>query len=198
MKHTKRLLCILLGLVLCTALLVPSAAASNDPNAPVITQQPVKIESVHLNETLELSVQAYAENGGTLSYAWYDIDWTPDSKEKPIATGATMRLPITKGLIQDYFRVGYIVSAEFCVVVTNTYVDENGSTKTASVKSDPVDIIIVNSLGRGMLDFLSFPVQTMGSKFKSWVINIIMFPFLLIMAPFYLVLYPVLGYTLEL
>jgi len=198
MKHTKRLLCIVLSFVLCAALLAPAAAASDDPNAPVITKQPSgELDMIRVNDTIELSVQAEAPNGGTLSYAWYDSDWTPDSEEAPIAAGATMSLPITKDLIQKNLRFGYFVFCKFCVVVTNTYVDEDGNTKTAALKSDSSTVVIINNLGEGLLDMLFLPVRNWGSNTATWLMNMIILPFALLLTPLYLLLHPLLNWAIK-
>ena len=197
MKHTKRLLCIALSLVLCAALLVPATAASDDPNAPVITQQPVGNDIIRLNDTLELSVQAHAPNGGTLSYAWYAAEGASNLEEKLVVTGSTMRIPITKDLIQKYLRFGYFVFCEFYVVVTNTYVDEDGNTKTASIKSDSLTVVIISNFGEGMLDLLSLPVRNWGSNTATWLMNVILFPFLLLLTPVFLLLHPLLNWAIK-
>ena len=196
----KRLLCIVLSFVLCAVLLAPAAAASDeyDPYTPVITLQPNgEMKAISLNEPIILSVHAQAENEGTLSYAWYDADWAPDSEEEPIATGQHLNLPVTKDLIRKHLRAGYLIGIKLCVVVTNTYVDEDGSTKTAYAKSNTFSYMTVNSLGEGMLDFFFVFIRNLKGNPFAWIANIVVFPLLLILSPFALALYPFVNYIIN-
>ncbi|MDR2686260.1 MAG: hypothetical protein LBB75_00785 [Oscillospiraceae bacterium] len=155
MKTTKRILCIALALLLGSALLAPAALAAEDPNAPVITKQPKSFVALFAGKTLTVEVAAALPtgtegSGGTLSYAWYDYDWQPGDFTAPIATGAKVTVDIPVSTDETFGREMLDPNRLLCAVVTNTYVDAEGATKTASTKSGLVKVLGINPIGTAL------------------------------------------------
>jgi len=78
MKHTKRLIALLLGIVLTFSLALPAFAEGDppeepDPAMPVITVQPKNV-NVSYREKFTLSVRAYISNGDRIGYLWRTAD----------------------------------------------------------------------------------------------------------------------------
>ncbi|MCL2508320.1 MAG: hypothetical protein FWF05_04005 [Oscillospiraceae bacterium] len=128
MKAMKRVLCVTLTLVLGLGLLVPASAADADPT-PIITVAPNFPNAAYAGDTLILGVEAVLPEGieGELSYAWYS--W-PYHILEPIATGPELELLITNEMLEGYSRP----TMKITVVVTNTYIDENGKEQTAEAR----------------------------------------------------------------
>lgn len=145
MAQTKRVLSILLALSLGMALLVPAFATDEpDPNAPVITKQPMTRKIViREGKDIKLEVEARLPDGveGMLSYAWYDYNWQLGDTTEPVAIGAKTTLrAVPPEDEESHFP--------YCVVVTNTYRDSGGNEKTASKKSDSMDVFVMFSWSR--------------------------------------------------
>jgi|GEM_PF-5751867 len=128
----------------------PVDAAAGDPSyAPIIVTQPKKEVGVRVGKTLKLSVEAQLPAaGGELSYAWYEYN----SGTTLFSTDAELVLPVTKDMLgKDPFppedmssdlkaifnQAELIVPGNhyFYVIVTNTYTDDNGAERVASVTS---------------------------------------------------------------
>jgi len=138
MKATKRILSLLLALALGLALIAPAlcvpAFADNDPAyAPIITKQPKNPLIPLAKSTIQLDVSANLPDGvdGILSYAWYNCDWQPGVTAEPIGADAKLSFYTDTGSKNKLNS-----SFTLCVVVTNTYTDENGDAQTASAKSE--------------------------------------------------------------
>jgi len=148
MKHLKRIFC--LALVFALALGVGVFARADDlqnPNRPVIYRQPYRdfVPPLIAGKSFTLEVEAYlpAASNGSLSYAWYDFDWKPDSDAEPVATGAKLEIKTTKKMFgEKAFMMGAVL--KYCVVVTNTFYDAEGDEQTISVKSDPVSFMMIS------------------------------------------------------
>ena len=151
MKITKRILSFALALVLGAGLLVPAVANEPvDPNAPIITKQPTAPLTILTGRMLTLEVQAQLpeDKQGTLSYAWYYINNETNNEAELIGTGARIEIPTSSLGIDDpevlgseiFFPGGLF---DFFVVVTNTYIDDEGQEQTASITSDSVIFLVV-------------------------------------------------------
>ena len=110
MKHTKRLLALLLTLVLALGLALPTFASTN-PAMPVITKQPQSVTVLN-GETYTFSIEAEIPNGDPLRYEWYAVDDTyPDwcySTEASLSlwTGVQFEL-FVKSVQADFYCVVY-------------------------------------------------------------------------------------------
>ena len=169
MKTTKRILSIALALALGLAVLAPMASATEiDPNAPIITQQPRAPIYLFASKTLNLEVAAVLPEGnsGTLSYAWYDYDWQPGDETSPIATNPKLTISPIFDPDGDSSVSQKLV---FYAVATNTYIDSEGVTETAFMKSQPVKVTLIQPFGKvfsgmfeNLLDKYSFFSATIG------------------------------------
>jgi len=158
MKHLKRLLCAVLCLALCCAMGVFAVAEDEvDPYAPVITKQPKEFSSVRAGKSTTLEVQACLPDGvdGMLSYAWYEkMDPT-----QPLSTSANAEI----STLPEDLGTSYADNKYYCVVVTNTFIDEEGQERTASATSKTARVFI--HLGAGDLlathwnDFVGRPLE---------------------------------------
>jgi len=183
MKTTKRILAVALALALGLALLAPAALAAVDPNAPVITRQPVGPHSIRINKTFTLSVQANAPDcaPGTLSYQWFNA-----INDAPIATGSSVTLTSAFDDGNNVGNKGVYSLCTYYVVVTNTYVDEDGATQSASIQSESVSVTIINSLraaglvpfqtGNFLYDIILFPLSLF--NYFLFVYNSFMYSFI--------------------
>ena len=162
MKTAKRFLCIALTLALALALFVPAATAGDiDPNAPVIIAQidasgfPIVVQA---GSTLKLEVQVQLPEGaqqGTLSYAWYDYDWQEGDTTPPVAvtSGEKAELPTSTDMLFNTNRdavnsggLGVLVKYKYCVVVTNTWYDDNQAQQQAFIKSEAAEVVVLPDL----------------------------------------------------
>jgi len=150
MKTTKRILAIALALVLGLALFAPVASAADDPNAPIITKQPTKSNGtfyLQAGKALQLDVEATPPEGsqGTLSYAWYDYNWQQGDTAPPVATGASVTIPTSEDMVLKVFEESGRISSSsaifiYCVVVTNTWLDDEQVPQSTSRRSDIVSV----------------------------------------------------------
>ncbi len=148
----KRILSIVLTLLLCLALVIPSAAADDSTYAPVIIQQPTtkfgnRPPYVQAGDSLEIEALAtVSSDAGTLSYAWYDYDWQPGDTAPPIATGARVSIPTTEDMLhknnEKTGNLSVYATYSYCVVVTHTWLDDAQVQQTAFVKSEVVNVKI--------------------------------------------------------
>jgi len=120
MKLTKRALALALALILALALALPAMAEEpDDPNVPILTwvqSNPTDFDNrIAVGETLVLEVAATLPEGvdGELSIEWFVNDALA-------ATGPTLELEIE------------FITYHVQVVVTNTYIDEDGEEQTAT------------------------------------------------------------------
>jgi len=159
----KRFLSIALAVMLGVGLFIPTLANGvmmGGPNAPVIIKQPTKnYRSIYIQAGNALNLDALAAlpagaEQGTLSYDWYDYNWQPGDTTLPIATSASVSIPTTKDMLFDLSRADKIASRgaplahyRYCVVVTNTWLDDEQVQQTASMKSDVVEVILVADYG---------------------------------------------------
>jgi len=159
MALTKRFFSIALALLLGLAVFVPAFAADEaDPNAPIITKQPTEEFYVKAGKDiiLEVSASLPLENNGTLSFAWYNYDWQPGSTTPPVSTAARAVIPTSEEMIpfDDALHARkYSADFTYCAVITNTYIDAEGQTQTASVKSDPVTVDMFRDVGGILKDY---------------------------------------------
>ncbi len=102
-----------------------SNTASETAATPEITKQPADV-TANLNGTVELSVEATAGDGGTLSYQWYEEN-DPDTV---LSTSETFNPPTDTEGTRNYY-----------VVITNT---KDG--KTASVTSAIASVTVSEEL----------------------------------------------------
>jgi hypothetical protein len=111
-----------------------------DAQAPVITEQP---QDTTVNEGGEaiLTVTASVEDGGILSYQWYQNE--TDSKEggSPVGEDSPSYAPSTASVETLYYYV----------VVTNTNTGVNGAT-TASVTSNTATVTVSKGTGIKLID----------------------------------------------
>ena len=149
MKTTKRVLSIALALLLGLAVLAPMASAADDPNAPVITKQPCNPYNrsatlfLQAGNAFHLEVEAALPEGsqGTLSYAWYDYNWQPGDTSPPVATGASVDIHTTEDtVIAGGVRLSFATIIDYCVVATNTWLDDEQVQQSASRRSDIVQV----------------------------------------------------------
>ena len=149
MKMTKRLLGVGLVLVLALGLFVPAGATeAPNPNAPVITRQPSVRPITFAGDPLVLEIQAELPEGveGELSFAWF-----VEGREEPIATGARVTIPtLTEEVVYFLRHESVVLDLRIYVVVTNTYVDDDGEEQTASTTSNVVDTRIIHRLGAAL------------------------------------------------
>jgi len=197
MKITKRILSVVLALVLGLGLFLPVMAFSPapNPNAPIITQQPGGTLTAlywRADDDLILEVQAAPPTGmqGTLSFEWFDVVWTSDSEAEPIATGARAVIPTTTMLTDfneyvDSGLSGIMAYWFFCVVVTNTYIDDDGEEQTAFVRSDIIEVRLFANIPAAWRAF-----WTMWPPFPTIVVA----PVLLPLSVAYTLLYPFLAF----
>jgi hypothetical protein len=135
-----KLVSVLLAVLMAAALFVPAMAAQEaDPNLPIVkwvqANQTSAINRIARNGTLALEVAATLPEGsqGKLSYAWYIGD-------KVVGTGPRLELKIESWMIEEtWFSQGgsdagtvWFPKITVRVVVTNTYMDDNGDERTAS------------------------------------------------------------------
>ena len=164
MKTTKRILSLLLSLLLALMLLVLVAAeevaadivedaevdatieaAAYDPYAPVITKQP-KGGFLKAGKNMQLKVEArLPDAGGELSYAWYEfdggtLDYYSDFRGNGPVYEITTQTDLDSLSSVPRAQFSPVSRAQYCAVVTNTYVDGEGVQRTASVKSKVVDV----------------------------------------------------------
>lgn len=145
MKTTKRLLAVLLAVLLGLAVLAPMTSAADDSAyAPIITKQPKAEVTVFTGKELVLEVEAKLPDGveGTLSY-----EWISSLKRRVVGTDAKLIFPITWYTTSNYSGMPYHFQDDFHVVVTDTYIDEDGEVQTVSVKSNACRVTIVKDLG---------------------------------------------------
>jgi hypothetical protein len=107
---------------------------------PVITEQP-QDAAVNANESVTLTVEASVEDGGTLSYQWYQNDENSNEGGSPVGTDDSSYSPSTENVGTSYYYV----------VVTNTNEDVNGET-TASVTSNPATVTVDAQTGIEFID----------------------------------------------
>jgi len=159
MALTKRILSIALALLLGLALFAPGVSAEADPNAPIITRQPKPLVIMFAGNTLNLEVVASlpAGSNGTLRIDWYDYDWQPGDETQPVATGAKAAIPIE---VSQYNLIDSpdvsTMEINYYAVLTNTYTDGEGNIQIVSVKSDPVEVTIIQPLRKVLSDLRDF------------------------------------------
>ena len=147
----KRILSIALALVLALGLFVPAMAveAEVNPNAPIITRQPVAPSIMLSGNNLVLEIQAALPEGadGDISVAWYmaTIAIELDSGWQSELVGTGIRIEIPASAFVSYFISSDIPMGNFVVyaVVTNTFLDEDEQTQTASIKSNEVSVTVM-------------------------------------------------------
>jgi len=187
MARTKRVLSLLLSLALGAALFAPAVAAEDaalDPHTPVITWLSSS-KVLFVGNDLVLQVRA-SVGEGRLSYAWYDFDWKPESNATPVATGMYMSIPTSKDMVTPPATLnvnwkpvlGIAGSYEYCVVVTNTFYDADGTEQTVSVKSDLINVEILNKLGDALIGPWSFLGGIFGPP--GWLATILCSPLILL------------------
>jgi len=151
MRHTKRALSILLALLLCITVFAPMAAASDsvDPYAPIFIKQP-KV-TLKGTTTVVLEVDARLPDGvtGELSYHWYRYYNMFSSTH--VAAGASVTVDDDRKPINDYRNFDQVLDylliyPTYYVEITNTYEDGDGNTKTSTITSDGVQVIIATPL----------------------------------------------------
>ena len=162
----KRFLSIALAVMLGVAVLMPGVSADGvmmgGPNAPIITKQPANYyfpdsisnltsHYVQAGNAFQLDVEAVLPEGsqGELSYAWYGYNWQPGDTKAPVATGASVSLPTTEDMVLKEPRTPN-TTYNFCVVVTNTWFDDEQVQHTASVKSDLLAVTIFVDYGTAL------------------------------------------------
>jgi quinol monooxygenase YgiN len=101
-----------------------------DAQTPEITAQP-QDATVYKDDEATLTVTASVEDGGTLSYQWYQNSTNSNEDGSPVGTDAPSYSPSTASVGISYYYV----------VVTNTNEDVNGET-TASVTSNPATVTV--------------------------------------------------------
>jgi len=152
----KRILCAALALLLGLGLLHAAAAVEVDPYSPLITKQPKAFAVVFAGKELKLEIEAIPRTGdnGVLSFEWYDSDW------QLIATGTNVKIvmPAVDGLLMGQ-------SLTYFAVVTNTYEDANGQIQTSAVTSDPVEVKLMQPLGKLISDFFEYAQFDRGPVF---------------------------------
>ena len=117
----KRMFSILLAACFLAGLGIPTMAAGEadvDSYAPIFIGSGHNLAIIGRRFNTEALVRLPAGTGGTLSVAWYLDD-------KLVATGTKLDIRVTEDM---YPRV------TFRVVATNTYVDQDGQTQTASAE----------------------------------------------------------------
>jgi len=136
------------AIVLCAIMLaLPFAlhtGAAGDPvYAPIITKQPKAQVTIFTGNDLILEVEAKLPDGveGELSYQW------GSHRLGLVGTDAKLIYPITWYTTSNYSGMPYHFQDDFHVVVTDTYIDEDGEVQTVSVKSNACRVTIVKDLG---------------------------------------------------
>ena len=121
MKQSKRILAMALALALGLALFAPGVLAA-DPNAPVITRQPMERTTIRTGQTLRLEVEARLPDGvtGDLSVTWHAYDWPYGIDTGPLATGAVLEYKIPVAMLMGSTSHNY----HFYAKITGTYVDQ--------------------------------------------------------------------------
>jgi len=188
MKRTKRILSLLLALALGLALLIPAAAADDiDPYAPIITKQPARSVYRLTDQELKLEIEATLPEGcDSLSIAWYDYDWQPGDTMPPVATGASVLIPIDPGdvNIMDNWNILFR-TINYYAVVTSTYTDSDGQEQTVSVKSDAAEVTVLLALGKLVADIWEYAQNGNGPLFG-----------IAVLAPGFPVVFPALALAL--
>jgi quinol monooxygenase YgiN len=104
---------------------VAAITVTVDAQTPEITAQP-QDTTVSVNESATLTVEASVEDGGTLSYQWYQNDENSNEGGSPVEdANASSYSPSTASAGISYYYV----------VVTNTNEDVNGETTAASTSA---------------------------------------------------------------
>jgi len=181
MALTKRLLSIALALLLGLAVLAPGVMAEDDPNAPVITKQPTtkfrfSIPYVQAGTPLAIEALAVLPEGakqGTLSYAWYDYDWQPGDTKLPVTTGASASIPTTEDMLFKAIEATGIKSAyadlNYCVVVTNTWFDDEQTQQSTFIKSEVVKVKLFADYGTAITIYWK---DAMDDGFFKFLVNL--------------------------
>ena len=144
MKHTKKLLALLLVLLLAFSIALPATAAVDWDEFRIITQSPQDI-TVPYNESFSLTVMVNVPEGAQVQYQWY---CTGSSGAIDGATSPTLTLspgdpeypqkPNTTSA--NYYRdMSY-----FCVI--NAYENDVGETEPEELRSDYIHVRVKNSL----------------------------------------------------
>ena len=144
MKVIKRFLGIALAFVLALGLFVPAVAVEageTNPMAPIITHQPnagLRIIAARVGSDITLRVRAALPEGveGELSFAWFQYGY-----DEPFATGAQATIEFSMELREVHFGL-----LSFYVVVTNTYLDDEGQEQTVSVTSQTTDVAYFHTI----------------------------------------------------
>ena len=160
MKHTKRVLSILLALLLGLTALTPAIMASEpaDPYAPILNKRPrVTVKK----DTITLSADAQLPEGvtGELTYDWYLYESMLSSKY--VAAGASITVEAARRPIHNYWDFGEVLShllvyPTYYVQVTNVYEDADGTRKHSTATSEGVQIILPQSLFGTIAEYFKF------------------------------------------
>jgi hypothetical protein len=160
MHQTKRVLSILLALLLGLTTLSSAAMASDtiDPNAPIITKPP---SATVKGNSIALEVSARLPDGATgeLSYLWYR--YYNMFSSTPVAAGASATVDVFRKPITDYRNFDQILNhllvyPTYYVEITNTYEDGDGNTKTSTIRSDGIQVMIAMSLTDAISEFWEY------------------------------------------